>query len=143
MRQSQKPTHILQSLLPLFQLLHCVLQVSGGRHKLVFQLDHLFLQRLHLLLGLQQHTVYSHSAEPSPSPPASGWRSSASPGSGRGRSPAAASSSAAPSPPPPPLSWAMLMGNMRVDFTKGTCREIILLTQKILNQGNHNTKGAD
>ena len=46
--------------------------------------------------------MYSHSAEPSPSPPASGWRSSASPGSGRGRSPAAASSSAAPAPPPPP-----------------------------------------
>ena len=43
-----------------------------------------------------------HSAELSPSPPASGWRSSASPGSGRGRSPAAASSSAAPAPPLPP-----------------------------------------
>ena len=99
---SQRLTHVLQSFLPLFQFLHGVLQVSGGRHKLVFQLDHLFLQCLHLLLGLQQHTVYSHSAEPSPSPPASGWRSSASPGSGRGRSPAAASSSAAPSPPPPP-----------------------------------------
>jgi hypothetical protein len=81
-------THILEGLLSLLQPLVGVLQLGGGGAQLVLQLDHLLLEGLHLLLGLEKGggrtremvlRGYSHSGEPSPSPPASGWRSSASP----------------------------------------------------------------
>ena len=94
-------THVLQRLLPLLQPSVGVLELAGGRGQLVVQLDDLLLQRLHLLLGLD-NTQHLRSAEPSPSPRAAGWRSSASPASGPDRSRAAASSSAAHAPPPPP-----------------------------------------
>ena len=47
-------THILEGLLSLLQPLVGVLQLGGCGAELVLQLDHLLLQRLHLLLGLEK-----------------------------------------------------------------------------------------